>query len=206
MISETSLLSKIAKWAKTPEGKARTKAYVNGLAASGGKTASGKAVMGPEQMEEAARLFIEVLREELPDPIKSLGSSLYYTKPYKAHDGTYEVAICFLEKELHRESLYDEEYPDGIENIVALLNNGMHAKDYVYGSWDNRKPTGGLDLRGDILSGQFAYVRSKKDRDPLFFMQYAVQKFEAKYGEKYGVIQIKLNSDYTEDNKWKLGG
>ena len=69
---------------------------------------------------------------------------------------------------------------------MALLNNGAHAKDYVYGWWNNHSPSGSAFARS-MPNDDFAWVRSKKDRDALHFIQQAVNDFNGNYGAEYNV-------------------
>lgn len=196
MISEAALAKKIADWKKTPAGKQKTQAYVDGLSARGGKTASGQVVVGPKQMEEAARLFIKILQEMLPEPIEDVGKTLSSTPAKKISKGVYQVTVRFDTRALHRDSLDNDLGYHGIDNIVALFNNGYHAQNYVYGWWDNHSPQGEAITRS-LPGDRFAWVRSKKEREALNFMQDAANKFNALYGEKYGVT-VELGSDYTD--------
>ena len=95
----------------------------------------------------------------------------------------------YFEDDLHRDSLDNELGYDGIKNIVALFNNGYHAKNYVYGWWDGHRATGDGVLRSGY-DNDFAWVRSKKEREPLRFIQQAVADFNASYGAEYGVTAI----------------
>ena len=139
MISEAELAKKIAKWQKTPDGKRRTKEYVDGLRATGGTTVSGQKVIGQKDMDNAAKILIEEIQRRLPESLKELGDSLVCTQAVKLADGQYEMAIRFSDP-LHRDSLENDLGYDGIDNIVALFNNGYHAKNYVYGWWNKHKP------------------------------------------------------------------
>lgn len=196
MISEAELAKKIGAWQKSPEGKRRTKDYLDGLAARGSKTVSGQVVVGPQQMEEAAQLFIQILQSLLPESIADVGKTLHSTAAKKIAPSTYEVAVRFDQRSLHRDSLDNDLGYDGIDNIVALFNNGYHAKNYVYGWWDKHSPTGWAGARATAPGEDFAWVRSKKERDALQFMQEAARKFNAAYGARYGVT-VELGSDYT---------
>ena len=84
--------------------------------------------------------------------------------------------------------IYDLGY-EGVDNIVALFNNGYHAKNFVYGWWDGHKATGDGVLRSGVDT-DFAYVRSKKEREALRFIQQAVMDFNASYGAEYGVTAV----------------
>ena len=72
---------------------------------------------------------------------------------------------------------------------MALLNNGYHAKDYVYGDWDGHSPTGESKFDGRSIDTS-AYIRSRKDREGLQFIQQAVRDFNGNYGADYNVTAI----------------
>lgn len=105
----------------------------------------------------------------------------------KTPDG-YEIALYF-EGDLHRDSLDNDLGYEGVDNIVALFNNGYHARNYVYGWWEGHKATGDGVLRSGVGT-DFAWVRSKKEREPLHFIQQAVHDFNANYGADYGVTAV----------------
>lgn len=82
----------------------------------------------------------------------------------------------------------------GIDNIVALFNNGHdpNGENYgksVFGFWK----TGGGNPDG--LWSDYVWVRSKNDREPLRFMNEAVAAFNSQYGSQYGVTAV-LSSEY----------
>lgn len=97
----------------------------------------------------------------------------------------------YFEDNLRRESLDDgiNGYTgEGIDNIVALFNNGYHASDYVYGWWDGHQATASTLFRsGSDIKANYAWVRSQKDREGLHFIQQAVDDFNGNYGAEYHV-------------------
>jgi len=133
-----------------------------------------------------ASALMDMIKKRLPDSIAQVGNTLKSTPPKKV-DGGYEVQIKFDKSALRRDSLGNDLGYDGIDNIVALFNNGYHARNYVYGWWNSHK-----SATGDT----YAWVQSKKEREPLRFMQDAVAEFNATYGAKYGIV-VELGSDYT---------
>jgi len=107
-------------------------------------------------------------------------------------DGSFTIYITF-DDDLHRDSLYSDGY-EGVRNIVAVLNNGYHAKNYVYGDWDNHAPTGESKFDGRSIDTS-AFIRSRKDREGLHFIQQAVQDFNGNYGADFNVTAI-VGEDY----------
>lgn len=78
----------------------------------------------------------------------------------------------------------------GIDNIVALFNNGHQAPSKsVFGFW--KHSSGESNGPWD----DWVWVRSKNDREPLRFMNEAVAAFNSQYGSQYGVTAV-LSSEY----------
>lgn len=110
---------------------------------------------------------------------------LIRTTPEREPNGKYSIRIEFVD-DLSRRSLYEEGYPDGVKNIVWLLNYGYHARDYVYGYWDNHRESyeQGVDLRSTDTD---AWIRSMKDREGLHFLEHGIDLFMHEYGTKHKV-------------------
>lgn len=112
----------------------------------------------------------------------------------------FTVDITFDEKEIHRESLYDDEYPDGLLNIIALFNSGYSAGNYVYGWWDNHEQLGIAASESAYRSGigmKDAFVRSRKEREGLWFVSDAIDAFNDTY-KSYGIKAIDKTGLYTK--------
>ena len=193
-INIDSVMSKVEAWSKTEEGKHRMKETVERYQKEGRTTtAAGSKIINEQMMTEAAAKFISILQStarstDLPESIMKHFASLKYSSPVRMPDGSRSMTVYF-EDDLHRDSLDNELGYDGIKNIVALFNNGYHAKNYVYGWWDGHRATGDGVLRSGY-DNDFAWVRSKKEREPLRFIQQAVADFNASYGAEYGVTAI----------------
>lgn len=195
MISIAKINSFLQRWANTAEGKERIKAFVIKARLSGKPTASGETLVGDREMRAMAADFISILQQNMPAQLEGAASTLDYSNVRQINDGYLEIVISFDPDALHKESLYDEGYPKGLENIVALFNNGYHAKNYVYGWWEGHSPTGTALERSSSDDGDFAWVRSRKEREPLNFIQDTVAEFNARYGTKYGAT-VEVGSDY----------
>ena len=127
--------------------------------------------------------LIDCIVDNFPDSIRDSFSTIdknSWIGSSVANNGYIEIDITIPPDLLKRESLLSDVGNQGINNIVALLNNGYHAKCYVYGYWKSK----------DI------YTYSKKDREPLHFMQSAINSFNAKYGSAYGCY-AKLDNKYN---------
>jgi len=195
-INMSSIMSKVGAYSRSVSGKLRMKECIDKYAADGkGKTAGGGKVMTETDMLEAGAKLIQVLQEtaracDLPQSIMQHFNSLECSKPIKMPYGSTLMYVYF-EDNLRRESLDDgiNGYTgEGIDNIVALFNNGYHASDYVYGWWDGHQATASTLFRsGSDIKANYAWVRSQKDREGLHFIQQAVDDFNGNYGAEYHV-------------------
>lgn len=197
-INEADIMGRLQAYAKTAAGKKRMKECIENAQNTGKPLASGTVVIGKTKMTEMANAFADMIRRRLPESISEVGNTLSVSEPTKNPDGSYEVVLCFDHNALHRDSLESDFGYDGIDNIVALFNNGYHARNYVYGWWNNHKPSGESVYRSGIGEGDYAWVRSKKEREALQFMQDATSEFNSTYGTKYNVT-VQLGIDYTKE-------
>lgn len=90
-------------------------------------------------------------------------------------DGSATASIS-LGGDLFRPSLYPAGY-GGVNNIVALFNNGYTASHHVYGSWHGNR------------------VRSRLSRPGLHFMQAAVADFNGGHGAANNIV-ARLSDEY----------
>ena len=148
----------------------------------------------PNSPKAAGDMFVSVLRDEInaiattsAAEIQSggLGESaisalnrIKASSPFKVSDNIYTIEINFA-GDLSRPSMAPGKYEE-IHNIAALLNNGYDANKPVHGFWH----------------GEDRWSLAK--RQGANFMNSAVDAFNRQYKEKYNVIDIKLNSIYTE--------
>jgi len=194
-----SIMQKVEAYSRTANGKIKMQDCIQKYHSEGvGKTAAGDKVMTEADMWAAASKMISVLRSTaqsygLPASVMAHFDSLDCSKIYEMPDGSFTIFITFGD-DLHRDSLYSDGY-DGVRNIVAVLNNGYHARDYVYGDWDGHAPTGESKFDGRSIDTS-AFIRSRKDREGLHFIQQAVQDFNGNYGADYNVTAI-VGEDYN---------
>ncbi len=192
-INLNSVMRKVTAYSRTDTGKEKMREVIQRYHTDGvRKTGAGGKIITETDMWTAASKMIDVLRMEaksydLPASVMRHFDSLECSKIYEMPDGSSVIYIYF-EDDLHRDSLYSDGY-DGVRNIVALLNNGYHAKDYVYGDWDGHSPTGESKFDGRSIDTS-AYIRSRKDREGLQFIQQAVRDFNGNYGADYNVTAI----------------
>lgn len=206
-ISLGNINSKLKAYCKSDEGKRKMKEYIETCSKRGqGKTSGGSTIMTTNIMKTLAVEFVEMLKQAAiasglpPSVLERHIDTITCSSPQKMPDGSHTITVSFGGN-LHRDSLYEEKYPEGIDNIVALFNNGLNNDGYVYGWWDNHSPTGealGRSLPGDT----FAWIRSKKNRSSLQFVQRAISDFENKYKSTYS-FQVIPGEHYDESFKWE---
>lgn len=199
MMDLASLQRKLDAWERSPEGQKRIKDTTDRYRKEGKKfTNAGSPIDSRAGLIEAADKMISCLRAaavdaELPESVRAHFDSLDYTNPVEVGEGRYMVSVYFSD-DLHRDSLENDLGYEGIDNIIALFNNGAHAENFVYGWWNNHSPSGEAISR--LTPGDdFAWVRSKKDREGLHFIQQAVSDFNGNYGSIYNVTAT-AGSDY----------
>ena len=192
-----SIMKKIDAYSRSANGKLRMKKCIERYANNGvSKTGTGDKVITETEMWTAAAKLIGVLRStaqsyDLPASVMRHFDSLDCSKIYELPDGTSVIYIYFGD-DLHRDSLYSDGY-DGIDNIVALLNNGYHANEYVYGNWNRHVPIGeSFDDRSKETS---TYIRSRKDRTGLNFIGQAIRDFNGNYSSDFNVTAV-AGEDY----------
>lgn len=189
-INLNSVMSKVTKFSKSKKGKEKIKECLDGYRSEGvTTTAAGSKLLTDEGMIEMANVMIQSLKniansyatqsdENSSDDAHGIPNSilakhfdtLYASNIQKNSDGTSVIYINFG-GDLSRDSLYKEKY-GGVDNIIAIFNNGYHAKNYVYGYWHDQ-PT-----------------HSRKNRDGLHFIQQAISDFNDVYGNRYNVTAI----------------
>lgn len=182
-----SLEAALQKWAKTAQGQAKLQASAKEALRTGNAYTAG-AGGGDGSNQHTPAFYAETLKNMIQTQISMLGYTFGQSLAmvdigYNDASGAYEVHLNFDRAEIHRESLNPEEYASGIENIVALFNNGMHARDYVYGWWEGHRPTGEAIARSITGDEPYAWVRSERDRYATLFMQEAVDAFNSLYGK-----------------------
>ena len=203
MINEETILKKIKKYAASPEGKQkiqekREEAFKNNKK-FGEPTGENSVVSTKDYAKLASKWFkyfldatsdthnlslIEIAAEAMMSAVIS--------KPEKIGEGLYKVGITFDKKQLRRESLTGEDFwgseyktGDGIDNILALFNNGMdisYDKPVPYGKWE----THGI------------YVRATTHRDALQFMQKALQEYMNIYRKSFNIKSGDIGDAYKK--------
>lgn len=185
IVNWSSILSKAEACMKTPEKKREIKKIADAYMLSGNKIGSSANTIA------AADRFVEVLKKCIRDSAGtnySAGELSQYAIDAVSNikrgrvsargDGSYSVEINF-DSERHRDSLVPSLYPEGIDDIVVILNNGYpedgHQMGVVSGTWHG-KHTFGLP-----------------NRNGAHFIEDAVNIFMTTEAVKYGVLDIQVN-------------
>lgn len=203
-INMGSIMSKVSSYTKSAEGRDRMKAYIGQCRSQGrSETFAGSTIITKDEMVNASRKMIQLIQEagraaELPESVMNHLYGLEVSPITYRKDGS-AVMYIYFSGDLYRESLEDGDNGhtgDGIDNIVALFNNGAHASNFAYGWWNGHNPTGAsLAFAGGDLKPGYAWVRSKKDREALHFIQNAVANFNENWGGLYNATAI-AGEDY----------
>ena len=200
-ISASSIQQKVENWSRFSEGKRRIKEVINKYEKEGRQTtqAGSRLQHSEASIYEAADKMISVLRNaardaELPNSVLAHFDSLDHSSIIKMPGGSSVVYIYFTD-DLHRPSLDNDLGYEGINNIIALFNNGAHAESYIYGWWDGHTATGEALFRSSGVNNS-TWVRSQKDREGLHFIQQAVSDFNGNYGSIYNATAV-AGGDYS---------
>lgn len=203
-INMGAIMSKVSSYTQSAEGKGRMKEYIGQCRSHGRfKTHGGSTIITEDEMVSASGKMIQLIQEAgraagLPESVMNHLYGLEVSPITYQKDGS-AVMYIYFSGDLYRESLEDGDgghTGDGINNIVALFNNGAHASNFVYGWWNGHNPTGAsLDRAGGDLKPGYAWVRSKKDREALHFIQNAVANFNENWGGLYNATAI-AGADY----------
>ena len=132
--------------------------------------------------DEVANKFVEVLEQTISSSGLSSKaitaiSNFDHSAPYGVGGGKYTITVYFR-GDLSRESLGPQKYPEGIDNLAELLNDGVdHTMKRVWGTWHGE------------------HYGSRTVIPGAHFMEEAVNTFMSSYAKEYGVIDITINHD-----------
>lgn len=203
-LNMASIMTKVNTFAKSTDGMAKQQNVINTAARqNGGKLPSGKNVIDDKRVQNAASRFVKMLCTTaesygVPESVLKHLETAYRKQRRFYKNGKCMVPIYFG-GDMSRPSLDPDNYDEGAYNIVQLFNNGYHAKNYVYGFWYDHayKP---IDKHWNNFRPWDAavYIRSRKDREGLHFIQQAIEDFNGKYGAKYNVTASIQNDIYND--------
>ena len=209
-INMSSIMGKVRQYNNTDAGKKKIQETVRKYRESGkSKTDAGAELLTKPLMAQLANELIDILKTtaqsyDLPPSVLAHFNSLTYVVEDLGND-MYQCYIYFMD-DLSRESLEtDENQGDGINNIVALFNNGYVASAPKYGWWNGHAPTGNSIQFSTPGVSNDAYVVSRQWRVSLGFMQNAIEDFYSKYRNKYA-MSLTLSDEYEGHYNGSLNG
>lgn len=170
VINRESILAKAKAFVASDEFQKRAEGIVDKKILSGAGSSEGG------DPYAAARKFIEVMQGEAASMGGKIDISMSHGDAYKFSKNVYQIAVDFSGN-LDRPSLYPGGY-SGVDNIIALFNNGYSAGNRVYGIWHGKQ------------------IASRQEREGLGFVSSAVNSFMSGYAKNYGVIGIAVDPAY----------
>lgn len=208
-INMSSIMSKVSKYATSKDGKKRINDVLKKYRDEGrAKTEGGSEILTKARMAELATELISILKTtaasyDLAVSVMKHFDSLDYIFQ-DLGDDKFECYIYFND-DLSRDSLEtDYNQGEGINNIIALFNNGYVASAPKYGWWNGRTPSGESVYRSGVGSAN-AYIQGTQARPSLRFMQSAIEDFYSKYAKRYA-MSVVLDDDYDGNYAGSLNG
>lgn len=174
-VNMESILAKARGYMGGKAGKSKVDTIVNKVMLGNIRLQSGGASHTPE---EAAAKFIEVLQHSINSSGLSAGaiaavSDIDHGSAQSIGNNTYIVGVYFV-GDMSRPSLDEEKY-GGINDIVALFNNGVdHKMRPVHGEWHGKETWSRTVIPG------------------THFIEQAIQDFMGNYASEYNVINISV--------------
>lgn len=156
------------KWAKSKEGQAA----LNHAKWEVLRTDYEERRKAERTAEWYANAFKQILNEELSQYGWDFASWLHICNTELTKQGSLLLELDFDETKNQRDSLQPGLYPEGVYDLVALLNHGYDASGMVYGRWESKQ----ID------------TWSLPHREGLYFIQKAVEKFNTRYGAEGGAV------------------
>ena len=149
-----------------------------------GKVKRDYAAKKEEVMKEKANVvtskFIQVLRDAVDNSNLSANArdavnDFDSTNPEMASDDSFIVGVYF-DGDMSRPSLNTERYPEGIDDIAALLDKGVdHKMHVVRGEWHGKEIYSRTVIKGEN------------------FIQDAIDDFNGNFAAEYDVRDISVN-------------
>lgn len=148
------------------------------------------------EIQQQVDSILQAVRVTVQENFPSIPADMFRVYgPFPANDGCYEYRIFFEPSTVHRESLYHEGYPDGLENVLVLYSHGSKpAKNPVWNTaareWDyNRKRQ-----FGEYRQGRHIFIREGWHVEPNSFLRDRIDALNAQYAKDN--VKIRLDSRY----------
>lgn len=197
-INEKSIMDKVRKFSKTDNGKSIMNKKIKSYMHDGVFRTNGNSTIATEsdmihEAEKLKRSILDTVQSlvasgELPECIYQIVNEMNIEMPFERKsfiDGEtqYEMGLWFDDDMIKRQSLMRVDNKDirtgnGINNIVAMFNNGVDTDKTVFGIWENH-------LGQEIFVG-----KSKNKRPALRFMQDGIESYKKYLMTEYGGMNI----------------
>lgn len=197
-INEKSIMDKVRKFSKTDKGKSIMNDKIRSYMHDGVSRTNGNSTIATEsdmihEAEKLKRSILDTVQSlvasgELPECIYQIVNEMNIEMPFERKsfiDGEtqYEMGLWFDDDMIKRQSLMRVDNKDirtgnGINNIVAMFNNGVDTDKTVFGIWENH-------LGEEIFVG-----KSKNKRPALRFMQDGIESYKKYLMTEYGGMNI----------------
>lgn len=174
-INMASILAKSKAYVQSDAGQSKVNNVVNKVMLGNIRLQSGGNTHTPE---EVAAKFIEVLRNSIDSAGLSDGaigamSNIEHSSAHSIGHNTYIISVYFV-GDMTRPSLDEAKY-GGIDDIVALFNNGVdHRMRPVHGEWRGHETWSKTVIPG------------------THFIEQAVTDFMGNYASEYNVTDISI--------------
>ena len=180
-----SIEDALQKWAKSQTGKGSIQ-KAKFLALKQGKAFGDMKLQSSQEIDIYVSEAKRILRDFIDDA-SVLGRVDYnfadylleVNKTWDENLGCWIIDLQFDPDKIQRDSLDPEHFPEGVYDIVALLNHGYQANGHVYGYWE---PAG-------------KRIRSLDARHGSFFIQNGATYFNEKFR---GEASMEWNKKYDE--------
>lgn len=175
-----SILRKAEKTVKSKAFKQEQQAYIQDVLAGNVTVNVGNGSI--HSATEAAEKFIEVLRNHINTSGLSSNAAaalqdLAFGEPVCS--GTKCTIKVFFDGDMHRDSLAPSSYPEGIDRLDELLDQGVgHKMRPVRGEWHGNT------------------VMSRTTIPGAYFIDAAIRDFMVSYGAEYNVTNIDVDYEH----------
>jgi len=135
-LSANSINQMLEKYIKSSAGKQAVKQYKKDVFNGKKGTGTSSGIQSRNSMIQMGEKMKDILWVQIANAIPSFSrDGIILSEPEETATGDYKISVSFSEEAIHRESLYQAGYPNGVDNIVMLFTKGYTAGNQVWGSW-----------------------------------------------------------------------
>lgn len=151
-----SLQKELDKFLKSPAGQKRVAEARTAALKAGKKFGVGDSAVSTQKAIRYAEELRDIVWSALPPVLKTGENGLEINdirigKPTVLANGDIEVGLTFDKDAVHRDSLYPEGNPEGVDNIVRLFSVGYSTDRRVFGYWEGKKIPSAMRLGGSAF-------------------------------------------------------